>query len=106
MREGPGLILLWPESTGCPIVRSMDSTPVLPATHSTPGHSEREAALKQTLAAALRYLADLETRRVSPLPEAQSALSALSRELTQGPTSAGDVVRMLDEYGSPATMGM
>jgi glutamate/tyrosine decarboxylase-like PLP-dependent enzyme len=84
----------------------MDSTPVLPATHSTPGHSEREAALKQTLAAALRYLADLETRRVSPLPEAQSALSALSRELTQGPTSAGDVVRMLDEYGSPATMGM
>jgi glutamate/tyrosine decarboxylase-like PLP-dependent enzyme len=84
----------------------MDSTSVLPSTQASPGHAERTEALKQTLACALRYLDGLNTRTVAPGPEAVAALKTLQRELPQGPTRAGDVLRLLDEYGSPATMGM
>ncbi len=84
----------------------MDSNSVLPSIHALPGHAERAEALKKTLASALRYLDGLDTRTVAPGPEALAALKTLQRELPQGPTSASEVLRVLDEYGSPATMAM
>jgi len=55
---------------------------------------------------ALRYLDQLDTRRVAPSPEAVAALAALDAPL---PARAGDpsgTLRRLDELGSPATMAM
>ena len=66
----------------------------------------RAEALKQTLAVALRFLDDLETRPVAPGPEAVAALTALQGELPQASTSAEEVLRLLDKFGSPATVGI
>lgn len=84
----------------------MDSTPVLPSPHAVPDLSERAGALKQTLTAALRYLDEIENRRVAPLPESVAALDALPRELPQAAGDANEVVRLLEEYGSSATVGI
>ena len=55
---------------------------------------------------AIRYLEGLETRAVAPTAAAMAQLSVLDEPL---PAKAGDpaeTLRLLDEVGSPATMGM
>ena len=84
----------------------MDIASVVPRTDIRQSKSERAEALKQTLTAALRFLEDVETRPVAPPPETISALSILEGALPQGPTSAGEVLQLLDKYASPAAVGI
>ena len=55
---------------------------------------------------AARYLEDIQERRVSPSAEAVAALVRFHEPLPDVPTEPEDVIRMLDEVGSPATMGI
>jgi glutamate/tyrosine decarboxylase-like PLP-dependent enzyme len=55
---------------------------------------------------AARYLEDIQERRVSPSAEAVAALARFHEPLPDLPTAPEDVIRMLDEVGSPATMGI
>jgi glutamate/tyrosine decarboxylase-like PLP-dependent enzyme len=55
---------------------------------------------------ASRYLDGLPERRVSPAPEAVRALAAWDTAFPEEPTDPAEVLRLLDEVGSPATMGM
>jgi glutamate/tyrosine decarboxylase-like PLP-dependent enzyme len=55
---------------------------------------------------AARYLEDIQERRVSPSADAVRALAQFHEPLPDGPTAPEDVIRMLDEVGSPATMGI
>ena len=59
--------------------------------------------LDDARARSLRYLEGLKERRVFPDPEAVAGLAALG-ELPEGPTDAAEVLRLLDEVGSPATV--
>lgn len=54
----------------------------------------------------IRYLNSLAERRVSPSAEAVARLSELMVDLPLHPTNAAEVLRQLDEIGSPATMAM
>jgi len=62
--------------------------------------------LSDAAARATRYLADIQTRTVAPSPAAIAALRAFDEALPAGPTDPADTLRLLDETGSPATMGM
>jgi glutamate/tyrosine decarboxylase-like PLP-dependent enzyme len=53
-----------------------------------------------------RYLADLETRRVSPSPSAVAQLASFDVPLQQESIEPREVLRELDEIGSPGTMAM
>ena len=53
---------------------------------------------------AQRYLDSLPDRRVSPAPADVARLSAFERPLPEGPTDPAEVLRELDEIGSPGTM--
>jgi glutamate/tyrosine decarboxylase-like PLP-dependent enzyme len=55
---------------------------------------------------AARYLEDIQERRVSPSAEAVRALERFHEPLPDGPTAPEDVIGMLDEVGSPATMAV
>ena len=55
---------------------------------------------------ATRYLSEIATRSVAPTPAALAALAALDTPLPDSPTAPADTLRLLDELGSPATMGM
>src|SRR5450631_3270221 len=55
---------------------------------------------------AARYLEDIQERRVSPSEGAVRDLARFDEPLPEGPTTPEDVIRMLDEVGSPATMGI
>ena len=55
---------------------------------------------------ATRYLEDIGERRVSPSAEAVRGLDGFVEPLPEGPTAAEEVIRMLDELGSPATMAI
>jgi glutamate/tyrosine decarboxylase-like PLP-dependent enzyme len=55
---------------------------------------------------AARYLEDIQERRVSPSAEAVRDLAQFQEPLPDGPAAPQDVIRMLDEVGSPATMGI
>ncbi len=55
---------------------------------------------------ASRYLDEIQERRVGPSPEAVARLEAFVEPLPDGPTEPEEVVRLLDEHGSPATMGI
>ena len=55
---------------------------------------------------AARYLDEIQDRRVSPSAEAVRRLDGFLEPFPAKPTDAGEVVRMLDELGSPATMGI
>jgi len=58
----------------------------------------------QTAARSHQYLANLDRRSVYPTPQALERLSELDFPLPQAPTSAQDVLTLLDEIGSPATV--
>lgn len=52
------------------------------------------------------YLEGIRERRVGPAPEAVEALKVFREPMPEKPTAAEEVVRLLDENGSPATMGI
>jgi len=66
--------------------------------------------LKELLAAtterSVRYLKDIETRRVSPSNEAIAGLARFDVPLQNEPIDPRTVLAQLDEIGSPATMAM
>jgi glutamate/tyrosine decarboxylase-like PLP-dependent enzyme len=66
--------------------------------------------MKDLLAAAsaraIRYLEAIEERGVAPTPEALEGLRRLDEPLPAGPSDPETTLRLLDEVGSPATMGM
>src|SRR5258708_27199553 len=68
---------------------------------------EEEARVKDLLAEtavrAARYAATIGGRRVSPLPENVARLAALGA-LPQRPCHPAEVLALLDEIGSPATV--
>lgn len=50
------------------------------------------------------YLESLDNRSVVPTAAAVAALDRLGGSLPDRPTAPGDVLRLLDEAGSPATV--
>jgi glutamate/tyrosine decarboxylase-like PLP-dependent enzyme len=52
-----------------------------------------------------RYLDEVSSRAVRPAPEALSRLRELDGPLPDGPTDPHAVIALLDEVGSPATVG-
>jgi glutamate/tyrosine decarboxylase-like PLP-dependent enzyme len=62
--------------------------------------------LNETADRAIRYLDSLAERRVSPSHQAVDRLATLRIPLPDGPTRPSDVIKELDEIGSPATMAM
>ncbi|HXJ43626.1 MAG TPA: pyridoxal-dependent decarboxylase, partial [Bryobacteraceae bacterium] len=64
------------------------------------------SALRLAAERAAIYLDGIQERRVSPSAEAVAGLAKLGGPLPEEPWAAEDVVRLLDEAGSPATMGI
>lgn len=62
--------------------------------------------LQDVATRASAYLQSLSERKVAPEPAAVAALSAFDGELPDTPTDARDVLALLDDIGSPATMAM
>lgn len=60
--------------------------------------------LKATADRALRYLDELKNRNVAPRPDAIANLWRFDELLPEAPTDPEEVVALLDEIGSPATM--
>src|SRR4051812_2210199 len=60
--------------------------------------------LHMTATRALDYLAGLETRGVAPAPEALARLAQLGGPLPDAPTDATEIIALLDNVGSPATV--
>jgi glutamate/tyrosine decarboxylase-like PLP-dependent enzyme len=67
---------------------------------------EMRELLEAAAERAARYLDEIRDRRVAPSAAAVSALEHLIEPLPAGPAAPEDVVRTLDELGSPATMGI
>jgi glutamate/tyrosine decarboxylase-like PLP-dependent enzyme len=63
-----------------------------------------QALLKETLDRAIRYHESVESRSVYPSPAQIEALSQLGGRLPEHPTDPHSVIRMLDQFGSPATV--
>jgi glutamate/tyrosine decarboxylase-like PLP-dependent enzyme len=55
---------------------------------------------------AITYLESLQDRSVAPGPEAIVALADLDTPFPDSPSDPAAVLQILDEYGSPATMGI
>lgn len=55
---------------------------------------------------ALDYLQSIQSRRVGPTPESIAALKSFDEPLPANATDPEVVLQMLDEIGSPATMGI
>ncbi|MDQ3696013.1 MAG: aminotransferase class V-fold PLP-dependent enzyme [Chloroflexota bacterium] len=64
----------------------------------------RTALLRQTAERAIRYLDGLDERAVNASPAALARLAGLDEPLPAEPTDAGEVIALLDEIGSPATI--
>jgi glutamate/tyrosine decarboxylase-like PLP-dependent enzyme len=62
--------------------------------------------LRDAAERAIRYLEGIQTRHVGPRPEAIAGLARFQEPLPELPSDPAEVLRMLDEIGSPATMGM
>jgi glutamate/tyrosine decarboxylase-like PLP-dependent enzyme len=60
--------------------------------------------LADTAARAARYLAGIGTRRVAPLPSDVARLELLGGPLPEHPIDPAEVIALLDEVGSPATV--
>ena len=63
-----------------------------------------ESLLKTTAERAVRYLDSLKERNVAPTPEAIANLQRLDEPRPENATDAEEVVSLLDEIGSPATV--
>jgi glutamate/tyrosine decarboxylase-like PLP-dependent enzyme len=64
------------------------------------------ALLEDASGRAARYLEALPERHVAPLPADVERLTLLDEPLPDGPTDPAEVLRVLDEVVSPATMAM
>ena len=62
--------------------------------------------LADASARAIRYLERLDSRSVAPTSSAIEQLRTLDEPLPTRPTDPAETLRLLDEIGSPATMGM
>ncbi|MCZ6507198.1 MAG: pyridoxal-dependent decarboxylase, partial [Acidobacteria bacterium] len=62
--------------------------------------------LRSTAERAIRYLEGVESRGVAPSAEALAALERFDEPLPEGSTDPAEVLRLLDEIGSPATIAM
>ena len=60
--------------------------------------------LTDTATRSTRYLADIAARRVAPQPEDVARLASLGGPLPQFSTEPAEVLALLDEFGSPATV--
>ena len=60
--------------------------------------------LMDAAARGARYVAGLASRPVAPTPAMQARLPELEHPLPQSPTDPAEVLRLLDEIGSPATV--
>jgi glutamate/tyrosine decarboxylase-like PLP-dependent enzyme len=69
-------------------------------------HSGMRELLNSVASRAARYLEEIQDRRVGPSVEAVQALGAFVEPFPSAPSSPDDVIRMLDDVGSPATMGI
>jgi glutamate/tyrosine decarboxylase-like PLP-dependent enzyme len=76
------------------------------STLSTAYHKQMYTLLQSVAERAGRYLEDVQERRVSPSGDAVRALEGFREAMPEHPSDAGEVVRMLDELGSPGTMAM
>ncbi len=65
-----------------------------------------QEVLNTGAALAGRYLDEIQERRVSPSPEAVQGLQRFMEPFPNTPTTPAEVIRILDEIGSPATMGV
>src|SRR6202453_2368323 len=65
---------------------------------------QMEKLLTETAVRAARYLAGLADRNVAPWPEHVAGLEALGGPLPQGPANPAEVLALLDDVGSPATV--
>jgi len=63
-----------------------------------------EKLLTETAAKATKYLTDLRTRRVPPLPQDVQGLDRLAGDLPDAGLDPSDVLALLDDVGSPATV--
>ena len=63
-----------------------------------------EELLSDASKRAIRYIESLGERRVFPPPEARQRLGELEFDFPDGPTSPEQVLAILDEIGSPATV--
>ena len=61
--------------------------------------------LRSVALRAARYLEEIQDRRVGPSAEAVRGLQRFIEPLPAGPAAPEEVIRVLDELGSPATMG-
>src|SRR5580700_8616929 len=61
--------------------------------------------LQETAERASRYLAEINSRRVAPASEDVARLQALGGPLPEGPSDPSPVLALLDDIGSPATVG-
>ena len=64
----------------------------------------RSHLVQNAAARAARYLETINERRVAPSAEAVEALQRLAGPLPAQPTSPSEVLALLDEIGSPATV--
>jgi glutamate/tyrosine decarboxylase-like PLP-dependent enzyme len=55
---------------------------------------------------ATRYLSDIQERGVAPAADDVARLSVLREPFPDGPSEAADVLALLDDVGSPATLGI
>ena len=69
-------------------------------------HTEMRELLHSVVQRSARYLEDIQDRRVAPSAEAVRGLDQFLEPLPAAPTAPEDVLQMLDELGSPATMGI
>lgn len=65
---------------------------------------DSKALLETAAARSIRYLANLDARRVSPSRDALQALAQFSELLPPAPTNPNETLALLDEIGSPATV--
>ena len=65
-----------------------------------------EPLLQSVAGRAARYLKEIRERRVGPSIEAVERLGRFVEPMPDGPSDAERVVQLLDEFGSPATMGI
>lgn len=65
-----------------------------------------ESLLNSVAQRAGRYLNEVQDRRVGPSTDAVRALDAFVEAMPDAPSDPADVIRMLDDLGSPATMGI
>jgi glutamate/tyrosine decarboxylase-like PLP-dependent enzyme len=62
--------------------------------------------LEHTAHRSISYLENLASRSVAPSPEAVKKISVFDESLPDMPTESEEVIRLLDEIGSPGTVAM